>query len=79
MLNIKSNPLKKAKKIEYSVNIENQKPLKERIAKPEEHFVIKDDEKNKNLFFDTIIDGKRHKTMARYTKYSKTKSIRKDK
>ena len=50
LINIKSNPLKKPKKIEHSVNIENQKQLEERKTKLEETFVIKDDEKNKNVF-----------------------------
>ena len=29
------------------------------------------------MFFDTIIDGKRHKTMTRYTKCSKQKALEK--
>ena len=52
--------MKKEKKIEYNVNTENQKQLEERIAKLVEKCVIKD-EKNKNLFFDTVIDGKKQK------------------
>lgn len=68
LLNVKANPVKKQTKKEYTVNIENKKQLEERIAKLESKLIIKDDTKNKNLFFDTIIEGKRYKTMARYGK-----------
>ena len=76
LLNIKSNPLK-TKKIEYKVNIETKRQLEERIAKLENKLTIKDDEKNKRWYFDSIIDGKRHKTMARYGKTSKDKALQK--
>ena len=75
-INIKCNPLK-TKKIEYNVNIENEKQLEERIAKLENKLTIKDDTKNKQFYFDAFIDGKRHKTMARYGKTPKNKALTK--
>ena len=58
LTNIKSNPLK-VKKVKYNVNIENKKQLEERIAILENKLTIKDDEKNKQFYFDALIDGKR--------------------
>lgn len=77
LLNIKNNPLKKVKKTEYKVNIENKRQLEESITKLENKLTIKDDEKNKQFYYDTTIDGKRHKTMARYGKTSKDKALQK--
>lgn len=74
LLNIKSNPIKK-KKIEYIVNIENKQQLEERIAKLEEKLIIKDDTENKKLYFDSVIDGKRYASKARYGKKQKGKAI----
>ena len=45
LINIKSNPNNKTKKIEYNVSIENKKQLEERIAKLENKLKIKDDAK----------------------------------
>ena len=70
LLNIKANPIK-TKKIEYKVTIENQKQLEERIAKLEKKLTLKDDTKNNHWFFDSIVDGTRYRTMARYGKKSK--------
>ena len=67
MLNKRCNPLK-VKKVEYKVNIENEKQLKERIAKLDKRITIKDDTENNKLYFDTTIDGIRHHTDARYGK-----------
>ena len=75
-LNKKANALK-TKKIEYTVNIENKKQLEERISKLETKLTIKDDTKNKCWFFDCKIDGKRHKTMARYEKTTKEDALTK--
>ena len=73
-INIKSNPLKKVNKIEYTVNIENKvQLLEERIAILKNKLTIKDDTINKQFYFDPFIDGKRYKTMARYGKKQKTK------
>ena len=55
--NIKSNPLKKIKKIEYKVEIENETQLRERITKLENKLTIKDDTKIKRWFFDTVINN----------------------
>ena len=38
---------------------------------------IKDDPMNKFLYYDTKIDGKRYKTMARYNKCSKEEALTK--
>ena len=77
LINIRSNPNKKTKKIEYKATIENKKQLEERIAKLENKLTIKDDAKNKCWFIDNIIDGKRFKTMARYGKTSKEDALTK--
>ena len=77
LINIKSNPNIKSKKIEYKVNIENKKQLEERIAKLESKLTIKNDTKNKYWFIDSIIDGKRFKTMARYGKTPKNEALTK--
>ena len=75
LLNIKCNPIKKAKKIVYEVKIENEDQLRERIAKLDKKLNIKDDTKNKLWFIDSIINGKRYKTMARYGKKPKDKAL----
>jgi len=77
LINIKSNPNRKTKKIEYKVNIENKKQLEERIAKLDKRLTIKDDTKNKCWLIDSIIDGKRYKTMARYGKTPKDQALTK--
>lgn len=73
LLNVRSNPIKK-KKIEYSAQIETEAPLKARIAKLENKLKIKDDTVNKTYYYDTVIHGKRYKTMARYCKKPKEKA-----
>ena len=75
LLNIKSNPNNKTKKIEYNVNIENKKQLEERIAKLENKLTIKDDTKNKRWFIDSIIDGKRYHSESRYIRCSKEDAL----
>ena len=77
LINIKSNPNRKPKKIEYKVTIENKTQLEERIAKLDKRLTIKDDTKNKCWLIDSIIDGKRYKTMARYGKTPKDKALTK--
>jgi len=57
------------------VNIENKKQLQERIAKLDKKLTIKDDTKNKCWLIDSIIDGKRYKTMARYGKTPKDQAL----
>ena len=54
--------------IEYKVNLENEKQLKERIAKLDKRIKIKDDTENEFLFYNTIIEGTRYETKARYGK-----------
>ena len=77
LINIKSNPNNKTKKIEYNVIIENKKQLEERIAKLENKLTIKDDMNNKQFYFDAFVDGKRYKTMARYGKTPKNEALTK--
>ena len=73
LLNVRSTPIKK-KKIEYSAQIETEAQLKARIAKLENKLKIKDDTVNKTYYYDTVIHGKRYKTMARYCKKPKEKA-----
>ena len=77
LLNVKCQPLKsqKLKEIKYKVKIENQKELEERIAKLKNKLVTRDDEKNKLLFYDSVIEGKRYKTKARYNKKPKDQAM----
>ena len=77
LLNVKCNPLKKVKKVEYQVKIETKKQLEERIAKLDNKLKIKDDEKQSRLFFDAIIDGKRQHAEARYIRCSKADALTK--
>ena len=62
-------------KIEYKVEIENQQQLEERIAKLDGKLKIKDDTKNNYWYIDAVVEGKRHKTMARYNKLSKNDAL----
>ena len=77
LINIKSNPNIKSKKIEYKVNIENKTQLEERIAKLENKLTIKDDTKNKRWFIDSIIDGRRYHSESRYVRCSKEDALTK--
>ena len=70
LLNVKANPLK-PKKVQFKVQMENQKQLEERIAKLDDKIKIKDNENDKYLYFDNVILGKRYKTMARYANNDK--------
>ena len=74
LLNVKANPLK-PKKVEFKVQIENQKQLEERIAKLDDKIKIKDNENDKFLYFDNIILGKRYKTKARYVNNDKEAAL----
>ena len=49
--------------------------MEARIAKLENKLTIKDDTENKLLFYDTIKEGKRYKTMARYNKKPRDKAL----
>ena len=74
LLNVKANPLK-PKKVQFRVQIEKQSQLEERIAKLDDKIKIKDNEKDKFLYFDNIILGKRYKTMARYAQNEKEAAL----
>ena len=74
LLNVKANPLK-PKKVEFKVQMENQKQLEERIAKLDDKIKIKDNENDKFLYFDNIILGKRYKTKARYVNNDKEAAL----
>ena len=74
-MNVKCNPLRKVKKVEYTVKIENKKQLEERIAELDKKIAIKDDIKNKQVFFNTMINRKRLATKARYGKKPKDQAL----
>ena len=74
---LRSNPNQKVKKIEFQVKMENEKQLRERIAKLEKKLNIKEGKKKSLFYFDTIIDGKRHHTYARFIKCSKDEALKK--
>ena len=75
LINIKSNPLKKPKKVQFEVKIEKQSELEQRIALLNDKIKIKDDVKKEYFFFDTKIDGKRHASIARYKNCSKEQAL----
>ena len=74
LLNVKANPLK-PKQVQFKVQIEKQSQLEERIAKLDDKIKIKDNEKDKFLYFDNIILGKRYKTKARYAQNEKEAAL----
>ena len=67
---MRSNPNKKVTPVKFEVKIENNKQLGEMIAKLDKKLTIKNDPKKSLFYFDTIIDGKRYHTFARYVKCS---------
>ena len=75
LINIKENPNIKPKKIEYQVSIENQQQLEERIAKLDNKLKIKDNTKNNFWYIDSVINGERHATKARYTEDTKDDAL----
>ena len=75
LLNVRCNPQKKQKKIEYEVSIENDIILRKRIEALELKIQIKDNEEDNFWYFDNIVDGMRHKTMARYFENNKEKAL----
>ena len=75
LLNVRCNPLKKAKKVKFQVNIENEKQLRERIEKLEGKIKIKDNTEKKYWYYDTVVDGQRYKTMARYVDEPKEEAL----
>ena len=76
LLNKRCNPLKKSKKVEYQVMMENKQQLEERIAKLEDKLTIKDDAKNKLFYFDAIIDGKRQHMASKYKRCTKDEALK---
>ena len=77
LINIKSNPNKKTQKIKYEVNIENKKQLLERIAKLEQKITIKDNINKSRWCIDSIVNGKRFQSEAKYIKNSKENAYEK--
>ena len=75
LLNVRCNPMKKQKKIEYEVSIENDKQLRQRIEVLELRIQIKDNKEKGFWYFDNIINGMRHATMARYVDNSKEQAL----
>ena len=77
LLNKQSVP-KQTVKIEYKhqAQIETENQLRDRLRqKFGDKLKIKVDPMNKLLYYDAKIDGKRYKTMARYTKQSKEEAM----
>ncbi|XP_068704713.1 uncharacterized protein [Montipora foliosa] len=74
LLNVKANPMK-PKKVQFKVEIENQKQLEERIAKLDDRIKIKDNEDKKYLYYDNVIFGKRYQTTARYANNDKEAAL----
>ena len=71
---------KQTVKIEYKhqAQIETENQMRERLRqKFGDKIKIKDDPMNKLLYYDAKIDGKRYKTMDRYTKKSKEEALTK--
>ena len=79
LLNKQSVP-KQTVKIEYKhqAQIETENQMRQRLRqKFGDKIKIEDDPMNKLLYYDVKIDGKRYKTMARYTKQSKEEALTK--
>lgn len=61
--------IEKEIKYQHQAYIESENELRERLRqKLGDKIKIKDDPMNKLLYYDTTIEGKRYKTMARYNK-----------
>ena len=81
LLNKQLVPKQKVK-IEYKhqAQIETENQMRERLRRKfaiGDKLKIKDDPMNKLLYYDTKIDGKSYKTMARYNKCSKEEALTK--
>ena len=78
LLNEKYNPSKKKqrKKLEHEVVIENHKQLQARVEQLEGKIKIKDNNVKEFWYYDTVVNGKRHKTMARYNDKTKKKALK---
>ena len=77
LLNVRCNPKKKQKKIEFEVYIENDKQLRQRIAVLEKNIQIKDNTEKSYWYFDNVVDGIRHQTKSRYVDNSKEQAFEK--
>ena len=77
LINIKSNPNKKTKKIKYEVHVENKRQPLERIAKLEQRIKIKDNKNKSSWCIDSIVNGKRFQSEAKYIKNSKENAYEK--
>lgn len=74
----KQHAKKENKEIKYQhqAYIESENEFRERLRqKFGDKLKIKDDPMNKLLYYDIKIDGKRHKTIARYTQQSKEQAM----
>lgn len=68
MLNVRGNPLKKKQrtKLEHEVVIESNKQLIARIEQLEGKIIIKDNVEKEYWYYDTVVNGKRYRTIAKY-------------
>ena len=77
LLNKRGNPSKKKQrtKLEHEVVMESDKQLIARVEQLEGKIVIKDNPDIGYWLFDTVVNGKRYQTMARYKDSSKEKAF----
>ena len=76
LLNKRMNPIKKRKDIKYSVNLETEKELRERISSLKNKIKIIDDVKNQYLYYETRINNTRHRFKSRYSTKPKEDAIK---
>ncbi len=79
LINIRMNPNKKIKEIKYKVEIDNERDLRARIAQLEGKIKIKDNTKDKYMYFDCNINKKRYRTIAKYNEKPKEDASEKNK
>ena len=80
LLNIRGNTSRKRsqrKTIVHEAVMESDKQLIARVEQLEGKIVIRDNPEIGYWLFDTVVDGKRHKTKARYNKGSKDEAFEK--
>ena len=77
LLNIRGNPSKKRqrKKIEHEVVIESDKQLIARVEQLEGKIVIKDNPNIHQYLFDSVVNGKRYRNVAKYKNGSKDEAF----
>ena len=80
LLNVRGNSARKRTKrktVVHEVVMESDKQLIARVEQLEGKIVIRDNPEIGYWLFDTVVDGKRHKTKARYNDYTKDEAYNK--